>query len=206
MFQKIKVIFAICLSILIIGVPFLVHCLFKIKASNAFWIAEWSAGEFLSFYGSVLSFGATVILSVLALWQNDVIRKESNRYTAILREMEQNKSCPFIKVRCIAEQSMHSNLTVEIINITDNIALDIKVLEMQGSFKRKNCFEESYEILSPHDSIKILLGNGAMDSKDMLLMEIQCNNIYGNRVFFHVNGEYSHQNKIYEFKVFRSNG
>jgi len=205
MLQKIKKIAVVCFFILLVGVPLLVHCLFKIKVSNAFWVAEWSAGEFLSFYGSVLSFGATVILSILALWQNDVIRKESNKHTNILKEMEQNKSCPFIKVRCIEEKNMHANIILEISNITDNIALDMKILEMQRSFKRKTCFEESYEILSPHDSIKIALGNGAMETRDVLLMEIQCNNIYGNKVIFRVKGEYSYQNKIYEFKVIKLN-
>lgn len=79
----------------LVGIPFGIHCLFKLKSPTSFFIAEWSAGEFLSYYGSFLSFGATVILSALALWQNEIIRSESNKHTILLEQMEINKCCPF---------------------------------------------------------------------------------------------------------------
>lgn len=206
MFQKIKkAVLVGLLSLLAVGGPLLVHYLFKLKTSNIFWVAEWSAGEFLSYYGSVLSFGSTIILSGLALWQNDMIRKESNKHTAMLTEMEQNKCCPFFKVMCIGEKNMHSNIIIKVSNITDNIALDVKILEMQKSFKGKDNFEKSYEILNSNDSIEVPLGNGAMDNKEVLLMEIQCNNIYGNKFSFNVKGEYNYESKGFEFKVIRLN-
>ena len=49
------------ISVLIIfGVPLIIHILFKIEAPNSFFVAEWSAGELLSYYGSILAFIGTV--------------------------------------------------------------------------------------------------------------------------------------------------
>lgn len=203
MFQKIKEIIIGCLLILLIGVPFIVHCLYKIKSSNVFWIAEWSAGEFLAYYGSVLSFIATIMLSTLALWQNEIIRKESNRHTALLEEMEQNKYSPYFVITNIGEKNGHSNIIINISNITDNIALDIRILEKEDSFNRRVCFDEVYEILNAHDNMDIQLGNGVIGREDLLLMEIQCINIYGNKFSFLVRGNYSYDNYAFKFNVFR---
>ena len=100
--NKHKIIIIVILLILLIGVPLITHCLFKINSNNSFWVSAWSAGEFLSFYGSVLSFVATVILSILALWQNEIIRAESNKHTELLEEMEKNKCCHFVSISFVS--------------------------------------------------------------------------------------------------------
>lgn len=61
------------------GVPLIIHVLFKIYPNNSFWIAEWSAGEFLSYYGAILSFVGTVALGALALYQNDLFKKQNDK-------------------------------------------------------------------------------------------------------------------------------
>lgn len=203
MFKKIRGIVLGALIVLLIGVPFIVHCLFKVESQNVFWRAEWSAGEFLAYYGSILSFVATTMLSALALWQNEVIRKESNKHTALLEEMEQNKHAPYFVITNIEEKNRHSNIIIKITNITDNIALDIRIFERQNSFNRRVCFDEAYEIINAHDNIEIRLENGVMGRKDLLFMEIQCSNIYGNKFFFLVKGNYCHENNAFKFSAFR---
>ena len=67
-----KVFVIICFVIIVIGVPFAIHCLFKIHPTEDydFFVAEWSAGELLQYYGGVLAFSGTVILGALSLHQN----------------------------------------------------------------------------------------------------------------------------------------
>ena len=46
----------------IFGVPLIIHILFKLHPNIDFFVAEWTAGELLSYYGSILAFLGTVIL------------------------------------------------------------------------------------------------------------------------------------------------
>mgnify|MGYP004460842017 FL=1 len=47
--KKHKVFMCICFVFIVIGVPFIIHCLFKLHPTEkySFFIAEWSAGELL---------------------------------------------------------------------------------------------------------------------------------------------------------------
>jgi hypothetical protein len=42
------------------GIPFVINILFKINATTDIFVAEWSVGDALGYYGAILSF--------LALW------------------------------------------------------------------------------------------------------------------------------------------
>lgn len=55
--------------------------------SEAF-VAEWDAGDALGYYGAILSFIATVVLGALALYQNRIIKTESDKKTALAEEQE----------------------------------------------------------------------------------------------------------------------
>lgn len=60
---KKHIIASIILSFVIIFLPvFLIHILYSIEMPCKFFMAKWSAGELLQFYGSLLSFGGTVLL------------------------------------------------------------------------------------------------------------------------------------------------
>ena len=49
------IVWGLLISFLLIGVPFVIHALFKLHPSNPFFSAEWSAGDVLLFYGSILA-------------------------------------------------------------------------------------------------------------------------------------------------------
>ena len=76
---KKRIIIIFLLIILLILFPIFIHIVFKIPAINEFWVAEWSIGDFLGFYGAVLSFIGTVTLGVLALYQNNLFKKQNER-------------------------------------------------------------------------------------------------------------------------------
>ena len=76
------------LFVAIIGVPLIIHVLFKIHPAVSFFSAEWSAGDLLGFYGVLLGACATVAGVYLTV-----------RYAqANYREDVINRSIPFLTV------------------------------------------------------------------------------------------------------------
>lgn len=67
MIKKHKVLICIAVILLIAGVPLLIHLLFKIDINILFFQAEWTAGEILQYYASILTLVPTTILSMAAL-------------------------------------------------------------------------------------------------------------------------------------------
>ena len=95
MFEWIKkhkalfIIICVMIFVALIGVPFAINLLFKVDTKINAFQAEWSAGDALGYYGSVLSFLGTVILGALALYQNHMIKEEADKKAALLEEKEQ---------------------------------------------------------------------------------------------------------------------
>lgn len=67
-----KKLIAFTIFMVIFGVPLIIHILFKLHPNVDFFVAEWTAGELLSYYGSILAFLGTVILGALSLYQNQI--------------------------------------------------------------------------------------------------------------------------------------
>lgn len=109
----------------ILGVPLVINCLFKLRANNDFFIAEWTAGDMLSYYGAVLTFVSTTILSVLALWQNHVIKEENDKHTALLERMEREKNNAHLMIQDAVSFKNAGNLSLQLKNVSDNMALNI---------------------------------------------------------------------------------
>lgn len=51
---------------------FVIHCLFSIEPMIAFFQAKWSAGD-------ILTYASTIILGLLALWQNQRFKEENDK-------------------------------------------------------------------------------------------------------------------------------
>ena len=88
-------------------------------------------------------------------------------------------------------------------NISDNIAIDMELIDVSGSLKRKDKFIKRIGILSPQASLVVNLENEFMEEKDMIEMVILCKDIYGNKRFYNVKGEYNFEEQIYFFAVYR---
>ena len=124
-------IFIVLLLFAVIGVPFLINLTFSIPALCNFINVDWEAKDALSYYGSALGFIGTVIFSGLALWQNHIIKTESDKHTKILEQMEVQKNMPVFH---FAANSMTGNckqLSLYIENISDNIATEIHISEIK---------------------------------------------------------------------------
>lgn len=65
--KKYKYIFFIVLFFLIIGIPTIIHFLFKID-TKLYWLqAVWDAGDLLQYYATILSFLSSLFLGIVAL-------------------------------------------------------------------------------------------------------------------------------------------
>ena len=63
------------LFVIIFVIPLLINILFKFKAPIKLLESEWEAADMLGYYGSVLGFLSTTLLSMLAIWQNEKIKQ-----------------------------------------------------------------------------------------------------------------------------------
>lgn len=113
------------------GVPLLINWAFTVPALCDFFAVGWEAKDALAYYGSALGFMGTVIFSGLALWQNHVIKTESDKHTDILERMENQKNMPilYFGASCMGGKCGQLGLYIE--NISDNIATEIQLSEIK---------------------------------------------------------------------------
>lgn len=71
------IVFWALLSVLI---AIVVHVLFGIHPKNDFFVAKWTAGEILTYIG-------TISLGLLALWQNQKFKDENDRLQKQINEL-----------------------------------------------------------------------------------------------------------------------
>ena len=67
------------------------HCI-SIPPNIGFLEAEWSAGEALLYFGSILSFAGSIILGALDLWQNKIVQEKNDINQQKLEELSQQSN------------------------------------------------------------------------------------------------------------------
>ena len=156
--------FVIILLILgITGVPIVIHLLFKINFNIKWLQAEWSAGDILVYYGSVLSFLGTVLLSSLALWQNHEIKVESDKHTQYLEQLEARKNSPRFSANKSMSEKNNRNLEIIVENISENVAYNIEFLEFKMYENENIVWKQEkgrkFDVIKPGCTINIQLDN-----------------------------------------------
>lgn len=147
-FKRCLVFLLLFFLIAIIGIPVLINWLFKLPAPVDFLVAEWTADGFLGFYGAILTFFGTVLLSMLALWQNQIIKEENNKHTALLERMEREKNAPYFSIENIAGHGKARNLTFSLKNASENTAHNISVSQIQIVDKNGKVFWEEPKVIN----------------------------------------------------------
>lgn len=107
-----------------------VHLLFKIPNRYEFGVAEWSAGDILSYISGFYVLLGTITFSALALYQNYIINRQNEQYNQKLREMEIQRDLPRFVIENTHSNGNYSNLHVKIKNISDNSAGNVKILNL----------------------------------------------------------------------------
>lgn len=184
--KKHKILFAIICVIIIValfGVPFLIHLLFKVNIKVEILQAEWSAGEFLGYYGAVLSFIGTVALGVLALYQNHIIKEESKKQADLLEERTRIENMPKFIISKADALPFCKKLYFCIKN-TKGIAFDIRINNIQiknGDLILWEC-EQSFRVpvLSSDSNFKINLNSPDFSDRNFvrLVASIRCKDKY----------------------------
>lgn len=105
--KKHKILTSLLIAVFVFGIPLGIHACFKKDALSAFWIAEWSAGDVLQYYASIIIGVATIILAGVSVWQT----KEANNLSQQMLKTEEASKMSFVKIDL--EKSKVSQFTVE---------------------------------------------------------------------------------------------
>lgn len=128
--KRLLILIIFLLAILsLLGIPATINLLFKQTPHIPFFIAEWSAGEALNYYGAVLTFLGTSLLSIVALWQNHLIKISNEKHMEFLETLEKEKFIPKFMISNVCTLGMASNISFSLINISDNLAQNISVYD-----------------------------------------------------------------------------
>lgn len=210
MFEWIKKhkIFVVVLSFFIIfGIPFLIHVLFKIHPKNDFWVAEWTAGDLLGYYGAILAFIGTVVLGMLALYQNHIIKVESDKRAELLEQRERESNMPKFIASCRQCNGNTSNLKFSIKNISENLASDITVQNIKIVKPDNTVFwtaERTYkkDSLTSTEEMKVDLTNSSIrEDGYTFLMEMTCRDKFNELHRYIIKGEHEKVDTFPKFKI-----
>lgn len=187
-----KVFALIGYAFIIIGVPVIIHCLFKVHPTErfSFFVAKWSAGELLQYYGGVLAFSGTFFLGALSLHQNDIIRQETDKRVALQEKREHDSNMPKFRVKFLHYSGRFSNLKVKIENISDNIANDILIYKI-CVVKDKNAIWKyqstiKYDVIKANDELEVELRTEEIqENKFSIQFDFKCNDKYGEEHKYH---------------------
>jgi hypothetical protein len=106
----------------------LIHILYKIKAPCEFFVAKWSAGELLQFYGTFLSFLGTVSLGALALWQNNQLSIKNQKFNELIYKQQKEMNMPrFDITSSMGSNGNFSNWYITLKNVSENIANNVVI-------------------------------------------------------------------------------
>lgn len=177
--------------IIICGVPIIIHVLFKITPENDFFIAEWSAGELLSYYGEVLAFVGTVVLGTLSLYQNQIIKEESNKRVELLEQREREVNAPRFRINNEGSNGKCNNLKISIENISENIANEIFVLveitDSENEIMWRKPSVRKIDVINSNKKVEIELGNPPLQKNNCCFrMDMKCNDKYGDTHYYKI--------------------
>lgn len=180
--KKFIAITAIVLLIMIFVIPFVLNCLFKYGTSFDIFVAEWDSGDALSFYGTILSFIGTSVLSILALYQNHCIDKLSKEHSSRIEEMEKERYEPCFYINNFNSTGKLSNISFEIKNISDNIIQNVIVCDVHLINQESTIGDDKFQkaVLYKDNALLIELKNKSIGTKDPVLnFKVQYNTVLG---------------------------
>lgn len=189
------------------GIPLLINWAFSKPAPCDFLAVDWDARDALSYYGSVLGFLGTVILSGLALWQNHVIQEANNKHTALLEQMEHIKNAPRLAVKATLAHGKAGNVKVQINNISDNIAESLcasgfAVIDESGLALWRDDSVISIDYLHSDRTWEIEIGNPQIESnKHQIVFMIKYNDKFGGQYTYNAIGTFGERIVLPKFRI-----
>lgn len=198
--KKHKIMVSIVSFVIVLGVPLAIHFAFKIDAVNSLFEAEWTAGELLGYYGSILSFIGTVVLGALALYQNRLIKDESDKIEKRFEQREHERNMPKFVVVSTGSDGQCSHLRFDIQNISENIAntvelYDICILSPDSTLRWESTKKHYFAIIPPLDKITVTLNNPVLNEDgDVFSIKMKCCDKYNESHNYKICGIYHIKN------------
>lgn len=205
--KKHKILVCVLSFIIVLGVPLAIHILFKINSGIPFFEAEWTAGDALGYYGSILSFIGTVVLGILALYQNRLIKEESDKREKLFEQREYERNIPKFTVMSQGSTGNCSNLDFVISNISENVANyvelnDIKILSSNGDTYWSSKKGYSFAVIQPMNSVHVKLDNPSIKIDGYSFhIAMQCVDKYNEIHNYTIIGSYSTAKPFPKFTV-----
>jgi len=123
------------------------------------------SGDLLNYYGAALSFIGTSFLSLLALYQTDIIQKKESEKEELLRKQEIERNQPRFRIKKINSDSKLTVVKCEIVNLSENVAYKVSV-------GKTNLFRDN-SLVQTIDSV---FSASAMQSAESSVFELKIDN------------------------------
>ncbi len=205
--KKHKILMGLLSIVIILGVPLAIHILFKINSGIPFFEAEWTAGEALGYYGSILSFIGTVVLGILALYQNRLIKEESDKREQIMEQREHERNMPKFTVVSKDSNGNSANLHFVVNNISENNATDIKVFSIKVISPENTVYWQSkidytFDCIAANTCVEIKLNNTSIQKDGYIFsMKMNCKDKYNVPHDYSISGIYYVANHFPKFSI-----
>lgn len=127
--------FYLLLLIVTLAIPFAINELYKVDGG---YITQWGAADVLSFYGSYLTFIGTVVLGIVAIYQN----KKAHQLNEQLQKLQQAQ---FISIVSISNLEI-SKQSVKHPNYLNTHMRDIEIIYLTADkFETAQCYHLDIE-------------------------------------------------------------
>lgn len=182
------VIFIALLSVVsFLIIPLFINISFKINAPTNILVAEWGAADALNYYGSILTYLGTSILSVIALYQNHMLKKSNDQHIANVERLEKIKNSPVLVATNISSLANKSKIEFRVSNISEHLAQDVEVYNFTIiSNDNKKLWSSSEKFSKPYlysrENLIVKLSNDIIKEDNVKLsFSVRFSDKYGNK-------------------------
>lgn len=140
---------------------FVLHCLFSIGAKEPFWQAKWGAGD-------ILTYTSSIILGLLALWQNQRFKTENDEAQARLEKLSVRANELQITSKLVEHETERISLLRELFQtFFDACACSCLVADYKTLSKTEKAYSDYSTLRVSHirTSYQVLLQQLNMDKR-----------------------------------------
>lgn len=168
-----KILVIIIMALLFFFPILIIHLLFKFSSKYEFFVAEWNAGDVLSYVSGFYALLGTIIFSMLALYQNHIINEQNEKINKKLREMEFQRDMPQFFIEHIGSNGNCLKLKIKINNISNNSAADVKISNLV-------IYDSNRKIL--HQAKNIYMDSSTIEANSSIDVNLQNPELYGSNL------------------------
>ena len=155
--------------IVVVFLPFIVEKLYYTKAPLKFFEVSYEAKDFLSYYGSVLSFAGATILGIITLLQNKKAQEKSDEVNRLQLELQkksmamaeaqysQNKvpanTIPKFEISLHAYYGNYANLSLSLKNVSSVFVSNIRFISFLIQNEDGSEIADVEQLIAKHHSL-----------------------------------------------------